>query len=236
MSPGCWCSTSEWRRRAARGRADASRSGSRSTPKPAGGRGRARGSEAPAPVLDDARLRIPCSSAPPADARAMRVPASFVVHRQLFKVFATTQNAPSRLGRGISRRSRSPSTLPWALRAHRRRGRPERAARREALFRALRKPRTAGPAASSTATSPSRSRACSSRRRSLRTRCPSGSWPWALLGAWLGLARQLPHDGPRGVTLFQMQSILDGCDGEMSRVTVSRLASPASGSTPSATT
>ena len=164
-------------------------------------------------LFDDPRLGIPVLDAPPPGAALVRVPASFVVHRQLFKTLAETTEADARDLAGAP----FPLDLPWSFE-------PidvidDASARRaeRALFRALRKPQDGW-----TSRWLNRYVSLAISRVLIRTplrpnQVSVGILAVGLLGAWLASrGGYLPV--AVGAFLFQMQSILDGCDGEMSRV------------------
>ena len=165
------------------------------------------------PVLQDSRLKIPVVSEAPADARRVRVPASFVLHRQLFKLLASTLDSDRDLARDPF-----PIDAPFGFEpidvvdaASARRA-------ERALFRALRKPQDGW-------TSRWLNRYLSLTLSRLLVKTPLrpnqlsvGILAVGLIGAWLA-SRGDWASMAAGAFLFQMQSILDGCDGEMSRIT-----------------
>lgn len=173
------------------------------------------GAGAARPALRDARLRIPVLNAVPDGARSVRVPASWVVHRALFRTLVDSRQLGNE--RNLAEEPFSIS-VPWSFE-------PidvaddaaaERAER--ALFNALRKPQDGW-------TSRWLNRYISLAISRWLVKTPlrpnqvsiiilaiglGGAW-LATRGDYLGLAL--------GAFLFQAQSVLDGCDGEMSRVT-----------------
>lgn len=164
------------------------------------------------PVLQDSRLNLSVVATPPANALWVSVPANFVLHRQLFKLLAADLDAHRDLARDPF-----PIDVPFGFEpidvidtasAHR----AERA-----LFRALRKPQDGW-------TSRWLNRYVSLAISRILVRTPLrpnqlslGILAVGLVGAWLA-SRGDWASMALGAFLFQMQSILDGCDGEMSRV------------------
>lgn len=168
-----------------------------------------------APLLADARLRLPVESQAPAGAARVRVPASFVVHRQLFKTLA----ASGELGAERDLVS-APFSLdvPWGFQPVDVLDDASARAAERALFRALRKPQDGW-------TSRWLNRYLSLAISRLLVKTPLrpnqvslGILAVGLSGAWLA-SRGDYLSMAAGAFLFQMQSVLDGCDGEMSRVT-----------------
>lgn len=170
-------------------------------------------SEELARALADPRLRLPVSTEAPPGARVVRVPASFVVHRSLFKLLAPSLSEDRDLGR-----SPFPIDVPFgfepidvvdassARRAER------------ALFRALRKPQDGW-----TSRWLNRYISLALSRWLVKTplrpnQVSVGILAVGLVGAFLA-SRGDYRSMAIGAFLFQMQSILDGCDGEMSRIT-----------------
>jgi phosphatidylglycerophosphate synthase len=165
-------------------------------------------------LLDDPRLRLPVLDEAPTDAATVHVPASFVVHRQLFKTLANAGIA----GKRDLAREPFPLDLPWSFE-------PidvvdDASARRaeRALFRALRKPQDGW-----TSRWLNRYVSLAISRWLVKTPLRPNQvsvliLAVGLLGAWLA-SRGTYLEMVSGAFLFQMQSILDGCDGEMSRIT-----------------
>jgi CDP-L-myo-inositol myo-inositolphosphotransferase len=167
------------------------------------------------PALDDARLRLPLLDQVPDDARSLRVPASWVVHRALFRTLVDS---------GGLERARDLAKEPFGMSAawsfepvdvtdDKSAERAERA-----LFTALRKPQDGW-----TSRWLNRYISLSISRWLVNTplrpnQVSIGILAIGLFGAWL--ATRGDYLGfAVGAFLFQMQSVLDGCDGEMSRVT-----------------
>lgn len=170
-------------------------------------------------ALQDRRLRIPVLAAAPEAARRVRVPASYVVHRGLFRRIATHDAAlpDPPIERDLSREPFAHGARYGFDPIDVRDARSARAAER-ALFHALRKPEDGW-------TSRFLNRYVSLTLSRLLVKTPLtpnvvsvGILGVGLLGAWLASAGT--HAGlVAGAALFQAQSILDGCDGELSRVT-----------------
>lgn len=170
--------------------------------------------ESLADVLRDRRLRLPVVTAAPEGARRVKVPASFVVHRQLFKLLS---QACDEAERDLAAQP-FPADVPFGFEpidvvdaASARRA-------ERALFRALRKPQDGW-------TSRWLNRYISLSLSRLLVKTPLtpnqvslGILAVGLFGAWLA-SRGTYATMAAGAALFQLQSILDGCDGEMSRVT-----------------
>jgi phosphatidylglycerophosphate synthase len=170
-------------------------------------------------TLQDARLRIPVLERAPEGLRVLRVPANFVLHRALFKSIAErdAQDPLSPRERDLSRAEIAQSA-PYAFA-------PiaviDDASAREAearLFRALRKPQDGW-----TSRYLNRYISLAISRWLVKTplrpnQVSLGILGVGLAGAWF--AAQGDYGNLLlGAFLFQAQSVLDGCDGEMSRVT-----------------
>jgi 1L-myo-inositol 1-phosphate cytidylyltransferase / CDP-L-myo-inositol myo-inositolphosphotransferase len=170
-------------------------------------------------TLQDARLRIPVLERVPEGARVLRVPANFVVHRGLFKSIAERDAAdPSSprerdLSQGTIPHDAPYSFAPIAV--------SDDASAREAeqrLFHALRKPQDGW-----TSRYLNRYISLAISRWLVKTplrpnQVSVGILGVGLAGAWFA-ARGGYGNLLLGACLFQAQSVLDGCDGEMSRVT-----------------
>ncbi len=173
--------------------------------------------------LDDSRLRLPLLEAVPEDARALCVPANWLVHRQLLRQLVegklSAANEPPHSKRiDIEQSSRFRPDVPFSFEpiAVTDSVSARRASR--AAFRALRKPQDGW-------TARWLNRYISLPISALLVRTPLtpnqvsvGILAIGLAGAALA-ARGDYASALLGAFLFQMQSILDGCDGEMSRVT-----------------
>jgi phosphatidylglycerophosphate synthase len=170
-------------------------------------------------ALVDPRLRIAIEDSVPSDLRVLRVPANFVVHRGLFKFIAERDAADPG-----SPRERNLAQEPLAFDA------PDaftplavtdRKSAREAerrLFRALRKPQDGW-----TSRYLNRYISLFISRWLVKTPLLPNQVSIGILGVGLAGAWFASRGGYGnllvGACLFQAQSVLDGCDGEMSRVT-----------------
>ncbi|MEB2313137.1 MAG: CDP-alcohol phosphatidyltransferase family protein [Sorangiineae bacterium] len=163
-------------------------------------------------LLADRRLRIPVLDDAPTDARRVRVPASYLVHRGLFKAIAERGLA---LDLGETEFDFDP---PWGFS-------PvdvvdEETARdaERLLFRSLRKPQDGW-----TSRWLNRYLSLALSRWLARTPLTPNQISVAILGVGVAGAILASRGGyanlALGAFLFQMQSVLDGCDGEVSRVT-----------------
>jgi len=170
-------------------------------------------------ALDDPRLRIPISTEAAPSARRVRVPASFVVHRALFRLIADEDDrAPNPLLERDLSRSAPSSDTPWAFAPMDVRDTHSRREAESALFRSLRKPQDGW-------TSRYLNRYISLAISRILVRTPLapnqisiGILGVGLAGAWL--ATRGTYTALLGAAaLFQAQSVLDGCDGEVSRIT-----------------
>lgn len=174
------------------------------------------------PCLADPRLRIPVLEAAPAGARVVRVPANWVIHRQLLKHLVdgklsaggTTSDGALELAEVPELRPDVPfSFSPIAVTDAASARRAERAA-----FVALRKPQDGW-----TARWLNRYVSLPISRLLVKTpltpnQVSIGILAIGLYGSYLA-SRGDYRSALLGAFLFQTQSILDGCDGEMSRVT-----------------
>ncbi len=163
-------------------------------------------------VLSDPRLKIPVLDAVPEDVRSVSAGASIIFHRDVFKAAAANRgNVALTLDtpKGPAAYAFSPIDVADG----------ESAARAEAeLFRSLRKPQDGW-----TSRHLNRYISLSLSRWLVRTplspnQVSVGILAIGLLGAWLA-SRGTYGTMLLGAFLFQAQSVLDGCDGEMSRVT-----------------
>jgi phosphatidylglycerophosphate synthase len=149
------------------------------------------------PLLADPRLRIPLLSEAPAGSRVVRLPASMLVHRDFFKENAVKNQYGFEPIDVVSKAT--------ARRAER------------LLFRSLRKPQDGW-----TSRWLNRYISLALSRWLVKTplqpnQVSIGILAVGLAGAWL--ASRGDYLGTAlGALLFQAQSVLDGCDGEMSRV------------------
>ena len=169
-------------------------------------------------ALVDRRLRIPILDRVPNGARVLRVPDNFVVHRGLFKSIAERDaqdpNAPEErdLARDAIEYDAPYSFSPIAVS-----DRATALAAERALFRALRKPQDGW-----TSRYLNRYISLSISRVLIKTPLRPNQVSVAILGVGLAgawFAAQGSYGNLLlGACLFQAQSVLDGCDGEMSRV------------------
>jgi phosphatidylglycerophosphate synthase len=170
-------------------------------------------------TLRDTRLRIPVLEAVPSGAREIRVPGDYVVHRGLFRAISQRDAADP-----ASPRVRDLATeslafdAPYAFAPLAVVDSTTAAEAERLLFRALRKPQDGW-----TSRYLNRYISLSISRWLVKTplrpnQVSVGILGVGVAGAWLascgGYGNLLI-----GAFLFQAQSVLDGCDGEMSRVT-----------------
>lgn len=173
------------------------------------------GSEAARAPLVDARLKIPVVAAPPEGARRVSVPASFVVHRMLFKRLAEANDASSE--RDLAREP-FPLQEPWGFEPVDVRDDASARAAESALFRSLRKVQDGW-------TSRYLNRYISLFFSRLLVRTPLrpnqislGILAFGIAGAIVA-AQGTEFGLFLGAFLLQCQSVFDGCDGEISRIT-----------------
>jgi phosphatidylglycerophosphate synthase len=169
-------------------------------------------------ALDDWRLRIPVTHGAPSELRVVRVPANFVVHRGLFKSIAERDAAdPSAprerdLAKDVIAYDAPYSFSPLGVIDDASAGQAE-----QRLFHALRKPQDGW-----TSRYLNRYISLAISRVLVKTPLRPNQVSVAILGvgiagAWFA-ARGGYGNVLLGAFLFQSQSVLDGCDGEMSRV------------------
>jgi len=169
--------------------------------------------------LSDARLRTPVLNRVPDGARIIRVPANYVVHRALFKSIAERDardpSSPRErdLAREVILHDAPYSFAPIAVVDD---GSAREAERR--LFHALRKPQDGW-----TSRYLNRYISLSISRWLVKTPLRPNQVSVGILGVGIAGAWFAAQGGYGnlllGAFLFQAQSVLDGCDGEMSRVT-----------------
>lgn len=169
--------------------------------------------------LSDQRLRIPVLAEPPVDARRVRVPADYVVFRGLFRRIAEHDGAAPAppLERDLARTTFPHESKygfdPFAVTDAASRHRAE-----SALFRALRKPEDGW-----TSRWLNRYISLAISRRLVRTPLTPNQISLGILAIGLGGACAAASGSelglPLGAFLLQTQSVLDGCDGEVSRIT-----------------
>jgi phosphatidylglycerophosphate synthase len=164
-------------------------------------------------ALSDARLRLPVVEEVPDGARSVRVAASLLVHRDAFRTAADDDDDDVTLTVSTARVDTpygfDPVDVVDAAVARR---------AEVALFRSLRKPQDGW-----TSRYLNRHVSLSISRWLVKTPLRPNQVSMAILavglsGAWLA-TRGTYWALFAGAFLFQAQSILDGCDGEMSRVT-----------------
>jgi phosphatidylglycerophosphate synthase len=172
--------------------------------------------------LGDARLIIPVVEQVPLGSRSIRVPADYLVHPRLFAALAESPEfhgggPDSQPGWDLPRR-RFPLSSPHGFDPIRVADAASAKQAEVALFSTLRK-------ATDGWTSRWLNRRISLRVSRLLVRTPLspnaisvGILAVGLAGAWLA-ARGTYAATLAGAGLLQLQSILDGCDGEISRVT-----------------
>jgi phosphatidylglycerophosphate synthase len=168
--------------------------------------------DVPKHVLSDPRLKIPVLDAPPPGARLVRASASLLCHRDVFKSLGSEDEltlTPESAPKLTTAYAFDPIDVVDA-----------EAARRveHLLFQSLRKPQDGW-----TSTRLNRHISLALSRLLVRTRLTPnqvsvGILSVGLLGAYLA-SRGTYWAVLVGAFLFQAQSVLDGCDGEMSRVT-----------------
>jgi phosphatidylglycerophosphate synthase len=166
-------------------------------------------------VLDDARLRLPMLTEPPPGTARLRAPASLLVHRATLRELA--QGLPN--GAELSvREARKPPAVAYAFAPIDVTSKEAARAAERALFRSLRKPQDGW-----TSTYLNRHISLFISRILVRTPLRPNQVSVAILGVGLAGAVAAAQGGYwpllAGALLFQAQSVLDGCDGEMSRVT-----------------
>ncbi len=169
-------------------------------------------------ALSDSRLRIPVTEAIPSGTRVLRVPANYVVHRGLFRsIFERDAANPT------SPRERNLATdsiaydAPYAFAPLAVIDAESAREAERALFRALRKPQDGW-----TSRYLNRYISLAISRWLVKTPLRPNQVSVAILGVGVAGAWLASRGGYGnlliGAFLFQAQSVLDGCDGEMSRV------------------
>jgi phosphatidylglycerophosphate synthase len=163
-----------------------------------------------AALVRDSRLRTPVVAEGAPEAAVVRVPATFVVHRQLFKLLGGQ-------ARDLAQ-DPFPVDVAWGFDAIDVID-AESAARAEAaLFRSLRKPQDGW-----TSRWLNRYISLAVSRLLVKTPLTPNQVSVGILGIGLCAAyfasRGTWASMAFGAFLFQMQSVLDGCDGELSRIT-----------------
>jgi 1L-myo-inositol 1-phosphate cytidylyltransferase / CDP-L-myo-inositol myo-inositolphosphotransferase len=164
------------------------------------------------PLLVDARLRLTVSAEAPVGSRVLRVPASLLLHRGLLKALAQHDDSDHDLGS-----ERFPFEAPYGFEPIDVVSRESARRAERALFRSLRK-----EADGWTSRWLNRYISLALSRWLVKTplkpnQVSVGILAVGLSGAWLA-TRGTYQATLLGALLFQAQSVLDGCDGEMSRV------------------
>lgn len=166
-------------------------------------------------LLADARLKLAILATPPAGAARLRAPASLLVHR------ATLRELAASVAPGGERRVAEVSAAPnvaYSFAPIDVRDDKSAADAERALFRSLRKPQDGW-----TSRHLNRYISLFLSRFLVRTPLRPNQVSLGILGIGLAGAVSAAQGGYWallvGALLFQAQSVLDGCDGEMSRVT-----------------
>jgi phosphatidylglycerophosphate synthase len=164
-------------------------------------------------LLNDARLRLPLVELPPPGMTRLRAPTDLLVHRATLRELAQGSNEGSEL---LVASVTTPPSVAYAF-APMKVTQSNAAAAERALFRSLRKPQDGWT-----------SRHCNRyislfiSRWLVKTPLRPNQVSVAILGVGvlgaLSAARGTYGALALGAALFQAQSVLDGCDGEMSRV------------------
>ncbi|HET9931909.1 MAG TPA: CDP-alcohol phosphatidyltransferase family protein [Polyangiaceae bacterium] len=169
--------------------------------------------------LSDRRLRIPVLSNAPSDARRVRVPADYVVFRGLFRRIAEHDSlleAPPP-ERDLAKEP-FPHQSKYGFDAFAVTDDASRRRAESALFRALRKPEDGW-----TSRWLNRYISLAVSRRLVKTPLTPNQISLGILAIGLGgacaAASGTEFGLPLGAFLLQTQSVLDGCDGEVSRIT-----------------
>ena len=169
--------------------------------------------------LQDPRLRIPVTRDVPTEPRRVSVPSNYVVHRGLFRALAERDAADEAAPRERDlTKDCPPYDAPYAFSPIAVTDRESARVAERALFRALRKPQDGW-----TSRYLNRYISLSISRWLVKTPLRPNQVSVAILGvgiagAWFA-AQGSYGSLLLGACLFQAQSVLDGCDGEMSRVT-----------------
>ncbi|MGE0325403.1 MAG: CDP-alcohol phosphatidyltransferase family protein [Polyangiaceae bacterium] len=171
------------------------------------------GLEAVEGAFADPRFRVPILKQPPEEAERITIGASSVVHRTLFK--AIREAGVSRIDLRSESFEHSP---PWGFDSFTVQDRATQRRAERALFRALRKPQDGW-----TSRYLNRYISLAISRWLVKTplrpnQVSVGILAIGIAGAVIA-ARGGYWDLLIGAFLFQAQSVLDGCDGEMSRIT-----------------
>jgi phosphatidylglycerophosphate synthase len=167
-------------------------------------------------LLADARLRLPLLDAVPEGTRLVRAPATLLAHRRLLASLAERDDA------GDGERDLAAATLedppPWYFAPVDVLDRPSARRAERLLFRSLRKPQDGW-----TSRWLNRHVSLAISRVLARTPLTPNQVSVAILGVGVAAALFAARGDAAsllcGAALFQVQSVLDGCDGELSRVT-----------------
>ena len=162
--------------------------------------------------LEDERLTLPVDTSAQEE-RILRVPANLLVHRQTFKNFADERTAALNLGPESPAPGVAYDFAPLAVIDN-----PSRRRAESLLFRSLRKTQDGW-----TSRWLNRYISLTVSRLLVETSLTPNQVSLSVLGLGLVGAYLASQGGYAeliaGATLFQFQSIFDGCDGELSRVT-----------------
>ena len=167
-------------------------------------------------MLQDARLKLPVVDAAPLGTPRLRAPSSLLAHRGSLRELAARLTPGSDEGRAIADEKEPPNVAyafaPFDVTSDKVAERAERA-----LFRSLRKPQDGW-----TSTHLNRYISLFFSRLLVKTPLRPNQVSVAILGVGV-LGAVMAAQGTYatlalGACLFQAQSVLDGCDGEMSRV------------------
>lgn len=168
------------------------------------------------PLLDDARLKLPVLTEAPRDTPRLRAPASLLAHR------ATLRELAAKLARGTEQEravtdEQQPPNVAYAFAPIDVTSDAAATRAESALFRSLRKPQDGW-----TSTYLNRYISLFLSRLLVKTPLRPNQVSVGILGVGV-LGAVMAAQGTYGTLalgagLFQAQSVLDGCDGEMSRV------------------
>jgi phosphatidylglycerophosphate synthase len=167
-------------------------------------------------LLVDARLKVPVVDAPPPGTPRLKAPTSLLAHRATFRELAAELTSGSGEERAVAD-ARQPPNVAYAFAPFDVTSDVVAKQAERALFRSLRKPQDGW-----TSTHLNRHISLFCSRLLVRTPLRPNQVSVAILGVGvLGAvmaARGTYATLALGALLFQAQSVLDGCDGEMSRV------------------
>jgi 1L-myo-inositol 1-phosphate cytidylyltransferase / CDP-L-myo-inositol myo-inositolphosphotransferase len=166
------------------------------------------------PALGDRRLRLPVLDAVPEGARSLSVPATYLVHRTLIRSVVRYDGEAGRRARELATEPFA-QRVPYGFEPIDVSGPELSSAAERALFHSLRKPEDGW-------TSRYLNRRLSLPISRLLSRTPlhPNQVSVVILGVGiLGAVLAARGELVLGALCFQAQSVLDGCDGELSRVT-----------------